>query len=120
MRDCADCKEYFYHDGVKQLGPDGKPIRRGPGQEPSCRLCPKWDEEAKNVWPGFTQRNELLFNVFLMCWFFNKLPDEGGVMDQDPQTISIMLMLAEMFSRSKDNRDKNFQVQLANRAMTVR
>jgi len=113
MRDCSDCKKYFYFNGVKQYGPDGKELERQPGQEPQCKLCEKFDEDRGEVWEGFTPKNEKLFRVFLICWFFKKLPFDGGVFDQDEKTIEVFMLLAELFSRSKDVQDKKFQMQVS-------
>jgi hypothetical protein len=120
MRPCDKCKKYFYYEGKIQLGPDNKPIERAAGQVPNCRLCEKFDEETGEIWEKFSDKNQMIFEIFLACRHFHQLPYEGGVVDQDPWLMEVLVRLGEIFNRGEACKNKEFQLDMAKAMLGAR
>jgi len=119
-RQCDDCRKYIYFKGKKQFGPDGEAIERDSSSKLNCTMCGKWDSEMQCVWEDFTPHNAYIFKTFLAARAFKALPRRGGIDDQDPEMMTKMIALNEMFELHDSLSDKEFQAKLAGAKLGVR
>lgn len=92
---------------------NGKCILRPKGTKPQCKLCKKWDAELNQRWHGFTSRNLYYFSTFLAARAFKALPRPGGIDQQDPTLMGILVMLNELYSTSDRINDREFHMKLS-------
>lgn len=96
-----------------QYGPYGKPIERPKEMPVKCEVCPKYDSKTGKIWKEFTGRNNYYFKAFRIAHAFNVLPRPGGIDQQDPITLDIILGLHDMFTVHRELTDKEFQARIA-------
>ena len=97
FRDCVDCKEYIYDSSGPIKNPEGKKIKRPKEMPVNCSRCKKWDEKSNCAFTGFTQKNQYIFNSFLLAKAFSVLPRKGGIDDQDPKIMNAFILLNTLF-----------------------
>ena len=93
---------------------------RPPEAKVNCAFCEKYDRETGEIWEGFTPRNAYLFSVFQAARAFKVLPRLGGVDQQDPFVMDVLVVLNEMFDRKTDLDNKEFQVKMSARMIGIR
>ena len=112
VRDCSTCKKYYFSKGQILKDSKGKPLERNDKTLPNCRLCQKHDNSDGSIWNGFTTKNEYYFKTFLVAHYFGVLPRVGGIDQQSPIIVEILIVLKEMFIRHKEVNDMEFQMKL--------
>ena len=97
-RDCAECRRFVIDErtGRPQTDSHGEPVRLGEKQTRRCEGCAKWDAEARQPWPGFSERNARAFLVCRACIEMGCLPRAGGAGDQEPASMTTLLELKVM------------------------
>lgn len=112
FRDCKICKEYL-HDakGVIEDVKD-EPIKRPKEFPASCKTCDKYDNKTGVIWEKFTYKNYYYFYTFLVAYYFGVLPRAGGVDDQSPEIVRMLIILYEMFEKYKTDEEREFQMKI--------
>ncbi len=119
-RSCDDCKKFIYDARGLVKGADGKAVKRPETLPLDCTLCKKHDIATNYTWRKFTVRNEYIFRCFMVCKCFNALPRPGGVDQQDPELMDTFVLLSQIFDRSKDLENKDFQAKIMGAALGVK
>ena len=78
----------------------------------NCVYCKKYDVEDKTTWNGWTHKNEYYFTTFMIANSFGVLPRKGGIDDQDPKLLDILILLKTLFDKQVDLNSKTFQIKL--------
>jgi hypothetical protein len=91
----------------------GRTIERGKNQEPKCGSCKKYDPVRERGWDGFTPLNYYYFSTYRGMAAFHCLPARGGLDNQLPKTMEIMLLLDSMFKASANLQEQRFQQKVA-------
>jgi len=76
-----------------KLDANGEPIRRGRRQTVRCEACPK------DGWTGFTEHNQVVFEICRASIETGSLPRAGGVEDQEPRSMETLLLLKRIKER---------------------
>lgn len=112
VRDCKICNRYYYSRGELLKDSTGKSIERKENDKPKCNLCAKFDSSIGKVWDGFTPKNDYIFRTFLIAHYFRALPKPGGIDQQDPFIMDILIVLEEIFTKRKEIDNIELQTKL--------
>lgn len=90
---------------------------RPPEAKVNCSFCEKYDRETEEIWERFTPRNAYIFKVFLAARAFGVLPRPGGIDQQDPYLLDILVVLNEMFDRKENLDNREFHIKMSARML---
>ncbi len=93
---------------------------RPPEAKVNCTFCEKYDRETEKVWERFTPKNEYIFTVFQAARAFGVLPRAGGIDQQSPFLMNVLIVLNEMYDRQEDMDNKEFHMKMSARMLGVK
>lgn len=102
----------------------GNKIKRPGNSSVNCEFCPKWisdndndnDKKKGTRFKGFSSAERYFFTCFRVAKSIGALPRTGGIDNQDPYTLEILLLLLEIAESKDIMSDRQFSIDMAKAA----